>query len=156
MPCPAFRSPSGADISYMEQLLAEIETAGDGPPCSAGSLGAGGHSDLAHDYCAPHCKMRQQHLHCKHVVRLAPPADALPGGAPAGFGAPAPIEQRWCSRSRSAMSPAAALDPDAVTSWVGIIMYLPEDGDSERAAITARCTQHPALSLRSFAAVPCC
>lgn len=57
----------------------------------------------------------------------------------AGIGAPAPIEQRWCGRSRSAMSPAASVDPDALTSWVGIIMYLPEEGDEQRAAITDKC-----------------
>ena len=60
----------------------------------------------------------------------------LAGIEAAGIGAPAPIEQRWCARSRSALSPASSADADAVTSWVGIIMYLPEEGDEARAAIT--------------------
>ncbi len=54
----------------------------------------------------------------------------------AGVSAPAPIEQRWCGRSRSALSPAASTDGDALTSWVGIIMYLPEEGDEQRKAVT--------------------
>ena len=41
--------------------------------------------------------------------------------------APAPIEQRWTSSSAAPMSPAHSTNPDDVHSWVGIIMYLPED-----------------------------
>ena len=40
--------------------------------------------------------------------------------------APAPIEQRWSSGSRSPMSPVAGA-PNSLHSWVGIIMYLPEE-----------------------------
>ncbi|KAL6530527.1 hypothetical protein OROMI_028416 [Orobanche minor] len=39
--------------------------------------------------------------------------------------APAPIEQRWTSSSRSLMSPAYSSSEDDIFSWVGIIMYLP-------------------------------
>ena len=53
-----------------------------------------------------------------------------------GVPAPAPIEQRWTSQSRSLLSPAKARDPggaaDAIFSWVGIIMYLPTDEDAQR------------------------
>ena len=38
--------------------------------------------------------------------------------------APCPIEQRWTARSSSPMSPAYSEDPDALFSWVGVIMYL--------------------------------
>ena len=57
-----------------------------------------------------------------------------------GIPAPAPIEQRWTSGSRSLLSPAsskAALPDDAIFSWVGVIMYLPTDEPTQRAAITA-------------------
>ncbi|KAH8098583.1 D-arabinono-1,4-lactone oxidase [Aureococcus anophagefferens] len=40
--------------------------------------------------------------------------------------APAPIEQRWTHRP-----------DDAIFSWVGVIMYLPTDEPTQRAAITA-------------------
>lgn len=53
-----------------------------------------------------------------------------------GWPAPAPIEQRWSAGSASAMSPAAG---NQVTSWVGIIMYLPDDDPVARASITTRC-----------------
>lgn len=58
-----------------------------------------------------------------------------------GIPAPAPIEQRWTARSTAALSPAHSADPDAVFSWVGIIMYLPTDDGSpnvmrQRNAIT--------------------
>mmetsp|Transcript_18685 Transcript_18685/g.56485 ORF Transcript_18685/g.56485 Transcript_18685/m.56485 type:complete len:605 (-) Transcript_18685:704-2518(-) len=69
-----------------------------------------------------------------------------------GIGAPAPIEQRWCSRSASAMSPAAALDPDAITSWVGIIMYLPEADEEGRASITAKFKEYVAMAEAGVAA----
>lgn len=42
--------------------------------------------------------------------------------------APSPIEQRWSSGSSSSMSPCSG-SKDALFSWVGIIMYLPEDED---------------------------
>ncbi|CAI5476928.1 unnamed protein product [Closterium sp. Yama58-4] len=78
-----------------------------------------------------------------------------------GIPAPAPIEQRWTSGSRSPLSPTAgaynaanaaggfaaggsaagsAADGraahDDVYSWVGIIMYLPSNDPDQRAAIT--------------------
>lgn len=56
--------------------------------------------------------------------------------AAGGWPAPAPIEQRWSAGSASTMSPAAG---PKVTSWVGIIMYLPDENPAARAAITARC-----------------
>eukprot|EP00798_Chlamydomonas_sp_ICE-L_P020691 gene20691-27490_t len=48
--------------------------------------------------------------------------------------APSPIEQRWTSGSSSPMSPAAG-SPESVHSWVGTIMYLPEEAEA-RAKIT--------------------
>lgn len=42
-----------------------------------------------------------------------------------GIPAPAPIEQRWTTRSSSPMSPASSSDENDIFSWVGIIMYLP-------------------------------
>ena len=44
--------------------------------------------------------------------------------------APSPIEQRWTSGSSSSMSPCAGA-PDSLHSWVGIIMYLPEQPGKE-------------------------
>ncbi len=53
--------------------------------------------------------------------------------------APAPIEQRWSAPSSSPMSPVASRgDPEALHSWVGIIMYLPTDEKHARQAITDR------------------
>jgi hypothetical protein len=49
--------------------------------------------------------------------------------------APAPIEQRWTAASRAPMSPAYS-ESSAVSSWVGIIMYLPTDEEQQRDAIT--------------------
>jgi len=49
---------------------------------------------------------------------------------------PAPIEQRWSARSKSTMSPAHSKGEDDIHSWVGIIMYLPTEGEEQRAAIT--------------------
>ena len=40
----------------------------------------------------------------------------------------APIEQRWTASSASDLSPAAG-PPGGLHSWVGIIMYLPDDDD---------------------------
>ena len=49
--------------------------------------------------------------------------------------APAPLEQRWTAASASDMSPASAPDrPDTIFSWLGIIMYMPRDG--QVAAVT--------------------
>ena len=44
--------------------------------------------------------------------------------------APAPIEQRWTAASPSSLSPASPLpgDPSTLFSWVGVIMYLPDEG----------------------------
>ena len=54
--------------------------------------------------------------------------------------APAPIEQRWSAPSSSPMSPVASTgDPDALHSWVGIVMYLPTEEKRARQAITDRC-----------------
>lgn len=50
--------------------------------------------------------------------------------------APAPIEQRWTARSKSAMSPASSLEEDDIFSWVGIIMYLPTMDARQRKEIT--------------------
>jgi len=44
--------------------------------------------------------------------------------------APSPIEQRWTSGSSSSMSPCAG-PPESLFSWVGIIMYLPEEEGKE-------------------------
>eukprot|EP00192_Tetraselmis_astigmatica_P008362 CAMPEP_0117666988 /NCGR_PEP_ID=MMETSP0804-20121206/10695_1 /TAXON_ID=1074897 /ORGANISM="Tetraselmis astigmatica, Strain CCMP880" /LENGTH=606 /DNA_ID=CAMNT_0005474621 /DNA_START=100 /DNA_END=1920 /DNA_ORIENTATION=- len=52
--------------------------------------------------------------------------------------APSPIEQRWTSASASPMSPAYSQDKNSVFSWVGIIMYLPDDDAQQRAEITSR------------------
>uniref|UniRef100_A0A061QTN3 L-galactono-1,4-lactone dehydorogenase n=1 Tax=Tetraselmis sp. GSL018 TaxID=582737 RepID=A0A061QTN3_9CHLO len=81
-PTGTLRSPSFADLAYMEQLLEKIE------------------------------------------------AHQIP--------APAPIEQRWTSASSSPMSPAYSADPEALFSWVGVIMYLPPDDLQQRAEITSR------------------
>ena len=68
---------------------------------------------------------------------LAYMEDLLAAIKQAGVPAPAPIEQRWTAGSSSPMSPAAG-PPGSLFSWVGVIMYLPDDPD-QRAAITARC-----------------
>ncbi|GJP34310.1 hypothetical protein CLOM_g18753 [Closterium sp. NIES-68] len=98
-----------------------------------------------------------------------------------GIPAPAPIEQRWTSGSRSPMSPttgaynaanaaiaaagpaaglaaagsvAAGLAaegraaPDDVYSWVGIIMYLPSNDPDQRAAITKHFLDYKFLTAR--------
>lgn len=51
--------------------------------------------------------------------------------------APAPIEQRWTAGSGAGMSPAGG-PPGSLHSWVGIIMYLPEE-EAQRQAVTQRC-----------------
>merc|ERR1711871_28399 len=48
----------------------------------------------------------------------------------------APIEQRWTCASSSKLSIAAADDPTALFSWVGIIMYLPCEDPRVRGSIT--------------------
>ena len=53
-----------------------------------------------------------------------------------GVAAPAPIEQRWTAGSGAPMSPAHG-PPASLHSWVGVIMYLPEDAE-QRQAVTAR------------------
>eukprot|EP00850_Spirogloea_muscicola_P004349 SM000018S03714 [mRNA] locus=s18:972699:975136:- [translate_table: standard] len=56
-----------------------------------------------------------------------------------GVPAPAPIEQRWTAGSSSPLSPAScSQSADKLYSWVGIIMYLPSEDDSERQAITRK------------------
>ncbi|CAI6008176.1 unnamed protein product [Closterium sp. NIES-65] len=91
-----------------------------------------------------------------------------------GIPAPAPIEQRWTSGSRSPMSPTAgacnaanaataaagsaassaagsAADGralDDVYSWVGIIMYLPSNDPDQRAAITKHFLDYKFLTAR--------
>lgn len=53
-----------------------------------------------------------------------------------GIPAPAPIEQRWSSSSKSPMSPASSSEEDDIFSWVGIIMYLPTADPRQRKQIT--------------------
>ena len=56
-----------------------------------------------------------------------------------GIPAPAPIEQRWSSGSKSPLSPASNDGDESspgLHSWIGIIMYLPTDDETERDAIT--------------------
>ncbi|KAK7267145.1 hypothetical protein RIF29_19809 [Crotalaria pallida] len=50
--------------------------------------------------------------------------------------APAPIEQRWTTSSRSPLSPASSSSQDDIFSWVGIIMYLPTMDARQRKDIT--------------------
>ncbi|XP_054789283.1 L-galactono-1,4-lactone dehydrogenase, mitochondrial [Prosopis cineraria] len=50
--------------------------------------------------------------------------------------APAPIEQRWTTSSRSIMSPASSSSEEDIFSWVGIIMYLPTSDARQRKDIT--------------------
>ncbi|KAF7819120.1 L-galactono-1,4-lactone dehydrogenase, mitochondrial [Senna tora] len=50
--------------------------------------------------------------------------------------APAPIEQRWTTSSRSCMSPASSSSEEDIFSWVGIIMYLPTSDARQRKDIT--------------------
>lgn len=54
-----------------------------------------------------------------------------------GFPSPSPIEQRWTCGSSASMSPAHSVHPeDKLYSWIGIIMYLPDD--QQREAISAK------------------
>ncbi|KAL4448874.1 hypothetical protein ABPG77_007591 [Micractinium sp. CCAP 211/92] len=57
--------------------------------------------------------------------------------------APAPIEQRWTAGSSAGMSPASG-PPGSLHSWVGIIMYLPED-ERQREEVTRSFKQYGAL-----------
>ncbi len=59
---------------------------------------------------------------------LAFMADLLARIEGVGFPAHAPIEQRWSAASASTLSPAAG-PPGSLHCWVGVILYLPEDGD---------------------------
>jgi L-galactono-1,4-lactone dehydrogenase len=57
-----------------------------------------------------------------------------------GIPAPAPIEQRWSTGSKSPMSPVSNDGDDTspgLHSWVGIIMYLPSEVPAERDKITS-------------------
>jgi len=56
-----------------------------------------------------------------------------------GIPAHSPIEQRWTAASSSLMSPAHGKG-DELFSWVGIIMYLPSDDETQRRDITNRFT----------------
>lgn len=44
-----------------------------------------------------------------------------------GIAAASPIEQRWTSGSSSPMSPAHSTNPGDIFSWVGVIMYIPNE-----------------------------
>ena len=68
---------------------------------------------------------------------LAFMADLLGRIEAAGVPAHAPIEQRWTAGSASPLSPAAG-PPGSLHSWVGIIMYLPEDGDGPPGGVLRR------------------
>merc|ERR1712087_673924 len=61
-----------------------------------------------------------------------------------GLPAPSPIEQRWTLRSSSPMSPAHSEREDDLHSWVGIIMYLPEE-ELQREAITKQFWNYNAM-----------
>merc|ERR1712216_1065027 len=54
----------------------------------------------------------------------------------AGLPAPSPIEQRWTASSTSPMSPAYSTNANEIFSWVGGIMYMPEEDDTTRAQVT--------------------
>ena len=57
--------------------------------------------------------------------------------------APCPIEQRWTASSSSDMSPASSPgQADTVHSWIGIIMYLPENDEAKRAAVAEKYALH--------------
>jgi len=77
-----------------------------------------------------------------------------------GLPAPAPIEQRWTSRSSSPMSPAFAPtgQEDRIFSWVGIIMYLPPGQDElGREAIAKRFKEYSDVVFhvgKKYGAVP--
>jgi L-galactono-1,4-lactone dehydrogenase len=62
--------------------------------------------------------------------------------------APAPIEQRWTASSASLMSPAYKEENsqnEEFFSWVGIIMYLPEDDLEKRKEVTTAFKQYGSL-----------
>ena len=54
----------------------------------------------------------------------------------AGLPAPAPIEQRWTASSTSPMSPAFSEDANAIFTWVGGIMYMPDGDENDNDART--------------------
>ncbi|KAH7435458.1 hypothetical protein KP509_06G065800 [Ceratopteris richardii] len=66
------------------------------------------------------------------------------------FPAPAPIEQRWTASSKSYMSPAFSDSPEALFSWVGIIMYLPTEDEEQRKGITNRFMEYRHASQRQL------
>ena len=122
------RRPSYAGLTFMEDLLADLERRG-----VAEGLGL---------------------LNPKPILCVAPGGpsyadlafmeDLLADLEKKGVAAPAPIEQRWTATSGSPMSPASAPGaPDTVHSWVGIIMYLPTEDAGQRAAITDSCATVP-------------
>lgn len=49
---------------------------------------------------------------------------------------------RWTSSSRAYISPAFSEKEDEVFTWVGIIMYLPPEGDPNREAVTQQFDQY--------------
>jgi hypothetical protein len=70
---------------------------------------------------------------------LAFMSDVMAALEEGGVAAPGPIEQRWSASSSADMSPASSPDDMSIVhSWVGIIMYLPEDDQRQRAQITQR------------------
>ena len=56
----------------------------------------------------------------------------------AGLPAPAPIEQRWTASSSSPMSPAFSTNKNEIFSWVGGIMYMPDDENREAITVQFR------------------
>ena len=96
--------------------------------------------------CPPACKPASQRLRCPSACTCSPAYARPPCSDLAymqdllqlvqrhGVPAPAPIEQRWTAGSAAPMSPAAG-DPRSLHSWVGVIMYLPEEA-GQRAAVT--------------------
>ncbi|KAH8052541.1 D-arabinono-1,4-lactone oxidase [Aureococcus anophagefferens] len=92
-----------------------------------------GGQQWVNECCFPRGRCRNPRRGALHA---RPPRPHRARGDPA----PAPIEQRWTSGSRSLLSPASSKAPlpdDAIFSWVGVIMYLPTDEPTQRAAITA-------------------
>lgn len=67
-----------------------------------------------------------------------------------GIAAPAPIEQRWTTASRSPMSPVHHPDPASVHSWVGIIMYLPTEDEGVRAQIAEKFFEYKFKTARAL------
>ena len=72
----------------------------------------------------------------------------LRGIEDSGIAAHSPIEQRWTASSSSLMSPAHGA-ANGLHSWVGIIMYLPSDDETQRRLITESFTGQYCGLLRS-------